>query len=190
MCADGTCDPQGTPAVNRRTHAPPPTLAMDPVGAALTAGRRHADAARGSLARVALGPHVPADETAGRLAVAAADLDHLRLALNSTLEYQVLCPVALPAVPAHLAEFMRTRPEPAQEDAEAAALARDAALGARREAAAGGGPAAHAAALHAHNAAVKRLAAGYADAARLAVARIAALTAPPRAAAAGEPREG
>ena len=158
---------------------------MDPAGAALAAVRRHADTARGSLARVALGPHVPADETAGRLAVAAADLDHLRLALNSTLDYQVLCPVALPAVPAHLAEFMRTRPEPAQEDAEAAALARDAALRP------GAGPGAHAAALHAHNAAVKRLAAGYHDAARLAVARIHALAAPgARAAPPGEPREG
>jgi len=93
---------------------------MDPVGAALTATKRHTETARGSLARIA--PGAPAEEVASRLAVAAADLEQLRRALNSTLDYQVLCPVALPSVPAHVAEFMRTRPEPAQEDAEAAAL--------------------------------------------------------------------
>ena len=146
---------------------------MDPVGAALTATKRHTETARGSLARIA--PGAPAEEVASRLAVAAADREQLRRALNSTLDYQVLCPVALPSVPAHVAEFMRTRPEPAQEDAEAAALARDALLRVRHRSS---GPSAHAAALHEHSAAVKRLAAAYDDAASRRVRDLMLLTAP------------
>lgn len=162
--------------------------------AALAAVRRHAEAARASLSRVPLGPAVPAEDTAARLGVAAADLEYLRSSVSPGLAYHALSPAALPPVPAHVPEFMRTRPEPAQEAADAAALAEAGRLAAVRAATApvssdGRAPqpspaAAAAAATHEYNSAARALLAEYGFAARACLARVAALTAPGPVAAA------
>ena len=154
------------------------------VPASLAAVKRQAETARSSLSRVPLGPHVPAEETADRLAAAATDLEYLRQAISASLGYSAITPVALPPVAGHIPEFLRTRPEPTQDEAEAAAL------GAAREMESNSSSssssnssrpppspaAAAAAASHEYNSAVRRMAERYAAAARTTLGRVQAMT--------------
>ncbi len=98
------------------------------VAASLTAVKRAAETCRSSLGQLDL-VTAPAEEVASRLAAAAHQLNALRGAIQSdpALRYQAVRPVALPGNPAHVPEFLLTRKEAAQVDADAAAEAAGAA---------------------------------------------------------------
>jgi len=133
------------------------------VVAALAAVRRAGETARGSVGEldVTARPEV----LSRRITAAAAQLGVLRAAISApSLRYQALRPAALPLVPAHVPELLRTRKEAAMAAADRAAEA--AGLGRGR------GGAAAAEALAGHNALVGRVVRSYETAASAAAARI------------------
>jgi hypothetical protein len=147
---------------------------------ALTAVKRAATAARGSLGHVPLGggpgaPAPPAEELATRLAVAAGDLDALRASLSESLAFTVPVPLLAPDVASHLPLFLRTKREPAQEEADAAAEE----AGRRMGGGGGGGGSgsSSSAQVHAFNLEAEAVAAGYDERSRGTLARIAEATA-------------
>ncbi len=91
------------------------------VSTALSNFKRQAETVRASLGQLDV-VTAPPGEVMSRFQAAANQMDGLRLALSgSSLRYQAVRPIAVPAVPEHIPEFLRTKKDPAAIEADAVA---------------------------------------------------------------------
>ena len=137
------------------------------VVAALTSVRRAAEIARGSMGELDVSARPEA--LSRRVTAAAAQLGVLRAAIAApALRYQAVRPTALPDVPAHVPELLRTRKAAAMSAADRGAEALGAARASAAAAAAPNAPAA----VPEHNALVARVVRAYEAEASAAVGRM------------------